>query len=214
MPPEADRIWAETAPKVGFEHVYRGTASLVQPDFTAECLAARNAGAQVFMVGLDTNSLGRLAASCARQGYRPRFAATAPVPADEMKNDPNLNAMTASSSVFPYFQKGTPATDEYQQVMQRYGSKVTKGTSSALGWVSAKLLQRAATGLPDPPTPEAILRGLWTLRDETLGGLTHPLNFVQNQTAPKRTCWFNLQIADRAWQSPDQNQIHCLPGSG
>ena len=208
----ADRIWAETAPKVGFEHVYRGTASVVQPDFTADCLAARNAGAQVFMVGLDTNSLGRLAASCARQGYRPRFAAAAPVPADEMKNDPNLNDMTASSSVFPYFQGGTPATDEYQQVMQRYGSKVAKGTSSALGWVSAKLLQRAATGLPDPTTPEAILRGLWTLRDETLGGLTHPLTFVQDQNASKRTCWFTIQIADRSWRSPDQNQLHCLPG--
>ena len=88
--------------------------------------------------------------------------------------------------------------------------QVVKGTCSALGWVSAKLLQRAATGLPDPPTPEAILRGLWTLRDETLGGLTHPLTFVQDQNAPKRTCWFNLQIADRAWRSPDQNQLHCL----
>ena len=205
-----DRIWGDTAPKVGFEHVYRGTASLVQPDYTAECLAARNAGAQVFFVGLDTNSVGRLAASCARQGYRPRYTTVAPIPVDRMKNDPNLNGLTASSSVFPYFQKDTPATDEYQQVMQSYGSKIAKGTSSAFGWVAAKLFQRAATGLPDPPTSESILRGLWTLRGDNLGGLTLPLTFTQDQNPPQRTCWFNIQIADGTWRSPDQNQAHCL----
>ena len=206
---QADRIWADTAPRVGFDLVYRGRASLTQPDFTAECLAARNAGAQLVYIGMDTNSAGRLTASCARQGYRPRYATVAPVPADHMKNDPNLDGLTASSSVFPYFQQGTPATDEYQQVMQRYGDRIVRGTSSAFGWVSAKLFQRVATGLPEPPTSEAILRGLWTLKDETLGGLTLPLTFLQGQNAPKRTCWFNLQVADGAWRSPDRFGFHC-----
>jgi branched-chain amino acid transport system substrate-binding protein len=70
---DADRVWAEDAPSLGFRHAYRGRAALTQPDFTAECLAARNAAAEVFLLGLDGASIGRVAASCARQGYRPIF---------------------------------------------------------------------------------------------------------------------------------------------
>ena len=56
----ADRIFAEDAPKLGFELVYRGRTSVAQPDFTAECLAARNAGAQVFYVLLEQASIARV----------------------------------------------------------------------------------------------------------------------------------------------------------
>ena len=45
--------------------------SLTQPNFTAECLAARNAGLTFLMLGMDTNSERRVISSCAQQGYNP-----------------------------------------------------------------------------------------------------------------------------------------------
>jgi branched-chain amino acid transport system substrate-binding protein len=206
---DGDRLWASEAQALGFQPVYRSRPSLTQPDFTAECLAARNAGAQVVMAGLDTASISRLAASCARQGYKPIYATLSALIADRMKSDPNLDGMIGSSNVFPYFQSGTPASDEFQQTMRAYGSHVEPGAAPATGWVSAKLFERAAARLPEPPTAEAVLTGLWTLRGDPLGGLTQPLTFVQDQPAKRLRCWFTLRIRNRAWASPDGFQQHC-----
>lgn len=206
---DGERVWAAEAQAVGFQLVSRSRPSLTQPDFTAECLAARNAGAQVVMVGLDTASIGRVAASCARQGYRPVYATLSALIADRMKTDANLDGMVGSSNVFPYFQSGTPASDEYQQAMRDYGPHVEPGAAPATGWVSAKLFEKAAAHLPEPPTADAVLAGLWTLRDDTLGGLTQPLTFVKDQPAKRLRCWFTLTIHNGAWVSPDLYQQHC-----
>ncbi|HWB37765.1 MAG TPA: ABC transporter substrate-binding protein, partial [Rugosimonospora sp.] len=111
---EADALWAELGPQVGMKVVSRGRASITQPDYTAECLSARNAQADVVVFALDPNAASRLALSCARQGYRPTYATLTSLALDRHKTDPNLDGMVQGSNVFPYFQTGTPATDEFQ----------------------------------------------------------------------------------------------------
>jgi branched-chain amino acid transport system substrate-binding protein len=205
-----DRVWGEEATKSGFAHVYRGRASVTQPDYSAECLSASRAGAQVFLISVDHSSLGRLALSCARQGYRPIYSAIGSLAADRQKNDPNLEGMLGASDVFPYFQSNTPATAEFQEAMRTFGSKVPRGVGSAAGWVSAKLFEKAAANMPEPPTADAVLRGLWSFRDESLGGLTQPLTFIEDQNAKPLSCWFNILIKKGDWVSPDGYQRHCL----
>ena len=56
----------------------------------------------------------------------------------------------------------------------------------------------------------AILAGLWSIHDDTLGGLTAPLTFIRNQPAPQRMCWFHLTTQNRDWVSPDGFQQECL----
>jgi branched-chain amino acid transport system substrate-binding protein len=206
---DAQRQRADEAPRAGFDDVYRGKTSVAQPDYTAECLAARNAGAEVLLVVLDPSSVSRFALSCARQGYRPTLVVVSSIGVDRFKDDPNLDGLLLASNVFSYIQTGTPATDEYQRAMATYGANVTPGVSSALGWVAAKIFERAAAGLPEPPSREAILAGLWSLRDDTLGGLTMPLTFVQDHPATPKSCWWNLRIKSRAWSSPDGFKANC-----
>lgn len=206
---DADRLWADESPSVGFQPVYRARASLTQPDFTAECIAAQNAGAQFGLIGLDAASIGRLAASCARQGYKLLYATFSALIVDRMKDDPNLDGMVGASNVFPYFQTGTPAVDEYHEAMRAFGSRVAPGIGSAVGWVAAKLFEKAAAHLPEPPTSEAVLAGLWSIHDDTLGGLTQPLTFVKDQPAPRMACWFNVTVKNRQWVSPDAFTRHC-----
>jgi ABC-type branched-subunit amino acid transport system substrate-binding protein len=204
----ADRRWAREAATVGFELVYRSRVSVTQPDYTAECLAGRNAGAEVVLFGIDPNSIARFALSCARQGYHPIFGTVSSLAVDRMKDDPNLDGMVASSNTFPYFQSGTPATDEFQRVMRTYGKGVD-GVGSTVGWVAAKLFEKAAANLPEPPTAEAVLRGLWSIRDDTLGGLTQPLTFIQNEPTSPKACWFNLTVKNHAWVIFDQFKLFC-----
>ena len=206
---DADQTWGKTASKAGFGHVYRGRASIAQPDYTAECLAARNAGAQALMVILDPTSISRLALSCARQGYHPTFATLASLAVDRFKADPNLDGMYATSPLFPYFQSGTPATDEYRQALRAYDEKAEPSVGLATGWVAAKLFEKAAAIMPEPPTSEAVLQGLWSIRQDTLDGLTMPLSFLENKPAPPQICWYDIEITQSAWRSTDGYKSHC-----
>ena len=211
---DADKVFGNYAKGEGFDLVYRAKATLSQPDFTAECLAARNAGVQVFWMALDANSVQRVAASCARQRYRPLFSTAAAPLEDRFKDDPNLDGMVSSTNVFPYFQSGTGATDEYQQAMGTYGSTVRPGLGAATGWVAGRLLGEAGKDLSEPPTSEALLEGLWSLRNATLGGMTQPLTFVENQVTSPLSCWFNIMVRKGSWVSPDGFELQCrrMPG--
>ena len=203
----ADRLVAETAREAGLDVVYRGRASLAQPDFTAECLSARKENVEVFFIGLDPNSVGRVTTACARQGYHPIYA---PLISDAgQKDNPELAGAVALSPVFPYFQSGTPATDEFQAAVRDYGGGVALSVGSAVGWAAGKLLERAAGAISEPPTTESLLAGLWSIKADTLGGLTSPRTFVQDQPPSRITCWFNLTIAQRAWVSPDGFRLNC-----
>ena len=206
----ADNTIARDAKPNSLEHVYRARASLAQPDFTAECLAARNAGVEVFFVLEDQNSISRVAASCARQGFKPIYATIPTVTVDQLKNDANLDGLLSSSNVFPYFQSGTPATDEYQQAMRTYGTGVTPGVSVAMGWVAGKVIERAGTQLPEPPTSAALLAGLWTINNDRLGGLAAPLTFIQDQPAESPACWYNIEVHGNKWVSPDGYELRCV----
>jgi branched-chain amino acid transport system substrate-binding protein len=191
----------------GMEPVYKASASLAQPDYTAECLAARNAGVEVLSLAFEATGVQRVVTSCVRQGYRPIFSVGAAAIADRYRLDPNMEGTVAVSMIFPWIQDDTPAAAEYRAVMERYG--VGRDVQTATGWTSAKLLQRAATSLPEPPTSEAVLRGLWSIKNEDLGGLTGPLTFTEDKPPPVVECWFTVIIHDRRWESPDNFRRHC-----
>jgi branched-chain amino acid transport system substrate-binding protein len=206
---DIDRIAGTSAAAIGFKYVYRAKASLGTPDFTAECLAARNAGVEIFLVGMDPNSIQRVAASCARQGFKPVYGTVSHGVTDRFKTDTNLDGMVASTNVFPYFQTGTAATDEFQRVMRTIGANLPTSVSSATGWVAGKLLERASRALPEPPTSAALLEGLWSLEGDDLGGLTQPLTFERDKPPPLVVCWWGTTIAEKAWTSPDKFVRHC-----
>ena len=209
----ANPIWEKFAKRIGWDLVYQTNASLGQPDFTAQCLAARNAGVQFFMAAIDPNSMDRIIASCLRQGYHPVFGELQAMAADSQKGDPKFEGIVATSNVFPYFQSGTPATDEFQEAMRTLGRDTAKpGVGLAQGWVAGKLLEKAATHLPEPPTSAAILAGLWSIRDDTLGGLTNPITFMQDQPAKPQGCWYDMTIRNGQWKAPNGFRLNCWRG--
>ncbi|HVW31290.1 MAG TPA: ABC transporter substrate-binding protein [Acidimicrobiia bacterium] len=204
------REFSAAAPGLGLQLVYQGQGSIAQPDYTAECLSARNAGAEAMVAILDGNSVNRYTTSCARQGYKPTYMLVASVILDRHKEDPNLDGAFGVTNVFPWFEAGTPGSDEYQRALSAYGKGIANGVGLATGWAAGKLLEAAGAGLPEPPTSEGILDGLWSIKANDLGGLTMPLSFTREQPAKPAVCWWNLQIRNGAWVSPDGYRRHCL----
>lgn len=206
---DVERVFRERAGSVGLDLVYQGRASVAQPDYTAECLAARNAGVQVLYVILDSNSVSRLTGSCARQAYEPQYGLPSSIVQDRYKDDSHLDGVAGATNIFPWFQTGTPATEEFHQALDAYGGGMQPGAGIAAGWAAGKLLERAGGGLTQPPATASILRGLWTIKDDTLGGLTYPLTFTEGNPAARESCWFNISVKEGSWYSPDRFKVLC-----
>jgi branched-chain amino acid transport system substrate-binding protein len=207
-----DKVWNEKAAAYGVEPVYRGRTSLVQPDFTAECLAAQRAGVEMFEIGLDTNSIGRLAASCARQGFRPIFGFPAGLAKDNQKDDPNLEGARSTLPTFSWLQTDTPAAQEFQDALKRYGKNLLPVTAGHTGgWTAGKLFEKGvlAGGAAGKVTRATALAGLYTIKNDTLGGLTSPLTFTAGQAPVRQPCSTQIEINKGKWRLLEGGKFNC-----
>jgi branched-chain amino acid transport system substrate-binding protein len=208
---DADRVWTKEGEVKGqgLEPVYSARASIAQPDYTAECLNARNAGAEILTMVMDAASVRRIAASCARQNYRPLFTEVAASSKTEHASDPNLaGGLISSIGHFVWTDASTPAAAEFQAAIKKYLGK-PPGAGHASGWAAARVFEKAAADLGEPPTAQAVLDGLWSFQGETLGGLVMPLTFTRGQNAPRQICWATNYAEGGQWTAFDGGRISC-----
>ena len=196
---DADRIWPTEAPKVGYEVVFRRQASLAQPDYTAECLAARNAGAEVFALAMDGNAIGRIGSACGRAGFHPIYLIFHGALLVEHASDPNLEGVLSPLALRAWFDISNPVVARYHKALAKYEPGQDTKDSSFMGWAAAELFQVAAGKAPDPTTSAGILEGLWSLNGETLGDITYPLKYVRDGNAPRVECWFTARGSGGKW---------------
>jgi branched-chain amino acid transport system substrate-binding protein len=206
---DALKWWPEYAKRNGLQVVYGSQMSMTQPNFTAECIAARNAGVQFLMLGMDTNSERRVIASCAQQGFNPVFGLVQ-VRA-EMAADKGIDGAVVVSNVFPWVEADTAATREFHDVMAKYAPNLGIAYDVSQGWVTGKLFEKAAANLGDNPTSADVLKGLWAMKGETVGGLTAPLSFTQGQPPAPVTCYWPVRAQGGRWTAPLGAQGVCKP---
>lgn len=196
----------EYAPKIGMTLVYNGQASLAQPDYTAQCQAAQNAGAEVLFVAMDASSVTRLARSCAGVTYRPQFVSLNSSPS--MLSDPNLDGFGIANPVIPWFLEANPGVAEFREALKRHAPGVEPEPITIQGWVAAKYFERATQQLR-APTSEAVLDGLWTIKEHDLGGLSAPYTFTKDTPTTPRICWWLGRIRDGKWTTPNEGKRNC-----
>ena len=207
--------WIEKyAPERGVKLVYSRQISVAQPDYTAECLQARNSGADVVFFAGDDSTIARAAGSCARQQYQPLFLSLNAMQTDRMARSPSLSGagltMYGNQPLFPWFLTiGTPGIVEFATMLRRYRQGVGVDGATAIGWTSGKLLEAALRREFGPITSAAIMRGLWTITDETLGGLIAPVTFIEGKPTPQGRCWFPTAIEDGQWTAPKGPTPRC-----
>jgi branched-chain amino acid transport system substrate-binding protein len=209
---DASRVYPQIAPQVGFQVVANSSASLAQPDFTSQCLDAQSHGAQVFIMAMDTNSVGRVAANCASIGYHPIFSWASTVTVDRHRSDPNLEGAVLPLPSAPWFLSSNPAIAEFQAATAKYAPGLVVSGQAENGWVAGKLFEAAAKvgiGAGTTPTSQQILNGIVTIKNNNLAGLAIPLTFNKGQNAPPITCWFTATIHSGGWASPDAGRLNC-----
>ena len=207
---DAKKTFPERAPKYGFEYVYNGSASLAQPDLTANCLAAQDAGAQLLLILMDKNSIQRAARSCSNIGYKPVYLLNQTIENDALATDPLLDGAVGSGVVAPWFDTSSPAVVEFREAMAAYAPGVDISGAPMQGWASAKLFEKAAARIGNPPTSEQVLQGLWSMKNETLGGLVPPRTFTQGQPAPHAVCFWSWIVKDKKFVNAVDNKVRCI----
>ena len=199
------------AAKEGVDLVYDAEVSLAQPDFTAECLDAQAAGVQELFTMVDQASIGRIAQDCAAQNYHPILSTASLGVQTAEDGNPDLIGLTAPVQTFPWMATGS-AESAFDQAVATYDPGLQLSASSSQAWTAGELFASLAPYLSGPnPTSADVLKGLWATKNQTLGGLTPPMTFVQGQPAQSSSCYFTAAMNGQAqWSDPEGTNLTCL----
>jgi branched-chain amino acid transport system substrate-binding protein len=214
---QADEFFKSGAKQAGAEVVYNSPVSISQPDYTAQCLNARDAKADLLGVAMDGASIGRVARSCAAIGYRPVLAASAASFGPDQANDPTIRSFGVATitTEAPWFLDDQPGLRAFHQAIARYAPDLQPSGAAVISWASAELFRTAVENIADraqrgPITPELVMTGLGTIHDQTLGGLTGPLTFTPNEAhATSNGCVFYELLTDKGWTAPRGSKPVC-----
>jgi branched-chain amino acid transport system substrate-binding protein len=197
----------------GFHIVYSNRASIALPDYTQQCIDMRTAGADILFPVLDSASTQRLVRSCSRQGYHPMIVGTGGTVTNSLAKSPDFDRSAGAFQAFPWTGVSSPASDEFHAAFDRYQPNVDFSGYNTLGWAGAKMFQLAATrAIAANATPSAalVLQGLWTFKEETVGGLLAPRTFKKDQRGVRVPCSFVMQIQNGKWTAPKGLQLVCV----
>ncbi|KLL10391.1 ABC transporter substrate-binding protein [Protofrankia coriariae] len=194
---------------------YNAKVAASAPDYTSQCQGLKEAGVQSVSVLAPSDTVVRVHRACADQGINvPEVAQDGTVTTTWLK-EPSLNGMRAVGYVAPFYDRSIPATQEFHDAIQQYapGIEAVLSEQSADVWASGKLFEAAVRAAPAGDlTAAAVKKGLYNLRDETLGGFTAPLNFVEGKPTSIK-CWFTLGIEDGRFVGPKGLETECAPAS-
>jgi branched-chain amino acid transport system substrate-binding protein len=201
------------ARQLGVPVVNRQTLGLAQTNFSANCLAARSAGATaVYVIGATATNKA-VFTDCSRLGYHPTYYAVTAA-SNQFKSVAGVNVI-AIQAWFPFFlTSGSPALEAWVQASKSVQDKLSVFAAGA--WVSLNLFEKAAKqAIPAGATPTSamLLKGLWGIKDDTLGGLSVPLTFTQGKPSPPGNCWIAAKLSGGQWSPIDGGKPQCAPAS-
>jgi branched-chain amino acid transport system substrate-binding protein len=183
------------AKEAGFKLVYNGSVSMTQPDYTSACVQAKNAGAQALALGMIDSAANRVKRSCKSVGLDVPIISNGTAFSAAKPGDGMDQAWIASGVRFT--PPNHPAVAEWLATLKQYVPGTGATANAGIGWVSAKVFELAAKAMPDTPTSQAVLEGLWTIKGNDIGGMTRPLTYVKDQPAVQTPgCWFPAKMDD------------------
>jgi len=204
------------ADKAGIHLVYSSPISLTATDYTAQCQNAKSAGVEELIVAMEGSAMARLARSCLALNYRPLLVGAAFAVNPKQADDPKLRelGLAAINANAPWFATDQPGLREYQAALRTYAPQIATSGVTVEMYASGKLLEVAVANIGPaartaPLTAPQILAGLNKIRNETLGGLTAPLDFTVKNRPRSSGCVYLTLLTDKGWTTPDGTRPLC-----
>ena len=183
---------------VGVPVVYSASIAATAPNYTAQCLAAKQAGVKAIFIGDSITVIDRVASDCNQQSYDPIFVTEGTGFQNLALAVPGLkNHLWSSYPILPYF-SSAPSITAMNAVLGKYSPGLTSNNNiwsefAVQGWTAGLLLSQAVknSGVTssEPITPSVVTSGLDKVSNETLGGISPALTFTAGKPHPV-DCWF------------------------
>jgi branched-chain amino acid transport system substrate-binding protein len=207
--------------KLGVSVPFGTAASGTAPNYTAQCVAAKQDHLGALFLNLGQAQDVRVGTDCAQQGYNPIYVVQGPVYNDALfTTAPGIkNNLWSAFSVLPY-SVNTPAVAQMTAAVNKYYPGLIDNTTawaenSALSWVAGLLLADAVKagglGSTDTPTASEVVKGLESLNGDTLDGWSPPLSFASGKPH-SIDCWFTLHVQDGASSLTNGGKTTCESG--
>lgn len=209
-----DALLAKAVDQYGVKLVYHSSISASQPSYAANCLAAKAAGAQAILVGEGGPAIQAFAQDCSQQGYHPRFVEQE-LSLLNYPSVPGMDGAFFAEPVIPYTIKNNAELNLMYSVLKQYAPGVTTNANFSdaivLEWASLQLFALGAKAghLGATPTTTELKNGLWSLKNETVGGLSAPVTYSQQHGNSIR-CFFELAIQNGQYVAPVGTKQFCI----
>jgi branched-chain amino acid transport system substrate-binding protein len=196
--------------------VFQQSASLTQSSFTAACQNAKAAGVEVIFLSVDGSAAQRVASSCNSVGFHPAYATAGIAASQNALNDPNIKAagFYIGTNEAPFVMNNTPALQTFHKAFEQFYGGAPPDQSAMKGWVSGQLFAAAINALGSqarskPITTAMVYQGLYLLKNETLGGLIPPMNYIKGKPAPISTCYSTIKDTKSGIVAPNGSRFAC-----
>jgi branched-chain amino acid transport system substrate-binding protein len=198
----------------GVKISYSGAISQTSPNYTAQCLAAQQAGTNSMVIDA---LVVKVADDCAQQGYHPQWIESEGTLDQQLRTDPNYSGVLADVAYAPWFLDNTPALQQFHAAVGNLVNTSTVPYQVIGTWTGAKLFEAAAqagvTASDTSPTSADIYKGLYSLNGTTLGGLSaSPESFTPGKPTILK-CMYMMGIKSGQWTAPYAAQTFCMPDS-
>lgn len=200
--------------------LYQAEVAVTAPDYTAPCLAVKASGADLVAVASSGTALEAIAKTCVQNGYTGAFLA--PGNADpSWSSDPGLSKARIYSIdyTWPFQDQTTPGQVSYFQALNKYApgalSSPEYNEYVQILWAGMQMFAAAAKAANIGPgsTPADLVNGLYSLHDETLGGLIGPVTYHRSDVSHADGCYFISKLSSGQWTDPFGGQAQCLATS-
>ncbi len=184
------------------------------PNYTAPCLAAKDAGVDGIFAAESISVVEQFVNSCSAQGYTPKYLAEDGAIGKSFLSVPGLQGMVGIENNLPAEDTSNPAVQTMISAVNKYDpgfvNSANWGPAATGVWASGMLFAAAAkaANLGANPTSAQVIQGLYGLHGETLGGLAPPLTYKQGQPTTV-DCWFYIGIQNHQFTTPYGSQSYC-----
>jgi branched-chain amino acid transport system substrate-binding protein len=202
---------AATAAGLGF---YSAALPNAVPSYTPTCLDLK----QHTVDAVWTIFLPRIAGDCTAQNYSPKWETVIVGGNDNVVQPLVSDTAKAKYSVFslqwafPWF-LNTPALNDFHQAVSQYGGGIAAGPTTAETWQGLTVAQYALSKLGPNPTSSDFLNALYTIKNQSIGGVTVPLTYTQGAKIQEVPCFFTTEVSDGQLSAPRSMSPVCAPTS-
>jgi branched-chain amino acid transport system substrate-binding protein len=197
--------------------VYTTSIAYAAPNYLAQCVAAKQSGAQALIVADAALVVQSAVADCAKQGYTPIDVVDGSAVALSFTSTPGLkDNLLAIQSDIPFSVTANAGMKAMRAALRKYAPSVLTspsfGETIVFQWVSGQLLAAAIKAAHvksgEAVTSAEIKTGLYSFHGNTLGGMAPPLTFKKGAAHPVN-CWFWMRLKGGVFTTPYGLKTSC-----